>query len=149
MESEWLYDSTGSPYFSIEVEVSMKYGFLKRLNLPFTDAVAYVTEALKKEGFGILTKIDVQEKFKEKLDIDFPKYHILGACNPPLAHKAISAEWDIGLLLPCNVIVYEKEGSVWVGIIKPTQAMALIENEQLKNIATEVEAKLKKVFEYI
>jgi uncharacterized protein (DUF302 family) len=131
------------------MEVSMKYGFLKRLDLSFTDAVAQVAAALKKEGFGILTTIDVKEKFKEKLNIDFPQYHILGACNPPLAHKAITTEWNIGLLLPCNVIVYEKEGSVWVGIIKPTQAMAIVENEQLKNIATDVEAKLKEVFEHI
>jgi uncharacterized protein (DUF302 family) len=134
---------------TLEEEVSMNYGFVKRLNLPFNDAVAKVTETLKKDGFGILTTIDVKEKFKEKLNIDFPKYQILGACNPPLAHKAISAEWDIGLLLPCNVIVYEKEESVWVGIIKPTQAMAMVENEQLKQIATEVEAKLKKIFETI
>lgn len=134
---------------TLEEEVSMNYGFVKRLDLSFNDAVAKVTETLKKDGFGILTTIDVKEKFKEKLNIDFPKYQILGACNPPLAHKAISAEWDIGLLLPCNVIVYEKEESVWVGIIKPTQAMAMVENEQLKQIATEVEAKFKKIFETI
>jgi len=127
----------------------MNYGFIKKIDLSFDDALVKVTDELKKEGFGILTTIDAQEKFKEKLNIDFPKYQILGACNPAMAHKAISTEWNVGLLLPCNVIVYEKENSVWVGIIKPSQAMAMVENDELKEIATEVEAKLKKVFEGI
>ncbi|TET95229.1 MAG: DUF302 domain-containing protein [Desulfobacteraceae bacterium] len=127
----------------------MNYGFIKKIDLAFDDALVKVTDELKKEGFGILTTIDAQEKFKEKLNIDFPKYKILGACNPAMAHKAISMEWNVGLLLPCNVIVYEKENSVWVGIIKPSQAMAMVENEELKEIAAEVEAKLKKVFEGI
>lgn len=124
----------------------MNYGFVKKVNLTFDDTLTKVKEELKKEGFGILTTIDVKQKFKEKLDIDFPRYLILGACNPPLAHKAISAEWDIGLLLPCNVIVYEKDNSVYIGIMKPTQAMAAVQNEDLGGIATEVEAKLKRVF---
>jgi uncharacterized protein (DUF302 family) len=127
----------------------MNYGFIKKIDLSFDDALVKVTDELKKEGFGILTTIDAQEKFKEKLNIDFPKYKILGACNPAMAHKAISTEWNVGLLLPCNVIVYEKENSVWVGIIKPSQAMAMVENDELKEIAAEVEAKLKTVFEGI
>ncbi len=125
----------------------MNYGFIKKVARSFDDTSQRVEEALNKEGFGILTKIDVKEKFKEKLNIDFPKYQIFGACNPKMAHQAISEEWDIGLLLPCNVIVYEKEHSIWVGIIRPTQAMAMIKNDKLKKIATEVEAKLKRVFE--
>lgn len=124
----------------------MVYGFLKKVYLPFNDALTKVKDELEKEGFGILTKIDVQEKFKEKLNIDFPKYQILGACNPKMAHQAISAERNVGLLLPCNVIVYEKESNVWVGIIRPTQAMAMIENDDLKKIAAEVEEKLKRIF---
>ena len=108
--------------------------------------IAVVTEGLKKEGFGILTRIDVQEKFKEKLGIDFKKYVILGVCNPASAHKAIVAEENIGLMLPCNVIVYEKEDKTVVSIIKPTVAMRMIENEELKQIATQVETKLKNVF---
>ena len=127
----------------------MKYGFVKKLDLALDDALIKVRDELKKEGFGILTTIDVQQKFKEKLGIDFPKYMILGACNPPLAHKAISAEWDIGLLLPCNVTVYEKDDSVYVGIMKPTQAMASVQNDDLRNIAQEVETKLKRVFDSI
>ena len=109
--------------------------------------MAKVKDELEKEGFGILTKIDVQEKFKEKLNIDFPKYQILGACNPQMAHRSISAEWNIGLLLPCNVIIYEKEGNVWVGIIRPTQAMGMIEGEELRKVAIEVETKLGNVFD--
>ncbi|KPK72060.1 ABC transporter ATP-binding protein [candidate division WOR_3 bacterium SM23_60] len=127
----------------------MKYGYVKKVNMSFDDALTKAKEELKKEGFGILTTIDVQQKFKEKLNIDFPKYMILGACNPPLAHKAISAEWDIGLLLPCNVTVYEKDGSIYVGIMKPTQAMAAVENDNLRSIAQEVETKLKRVYDNI
>lgn len=125
----------------------MVYGFLKKVYLSFDDALAKVKDELEKEGFGILTKIDVQEKFKEKLNIDFPKYQILGACNPKMAHRSISAEWNIGLLLPCNVIIYEKEGNVWIGIIRPTQAMGMIEGEELRKVAIEVETKLKNVFD--
>ena len=125
------------------------YGFMKEIDISFEKAVELVIEELKKEGFGILTQIDVKEKFKEKLNIKFKKYVILGACNPPNAHKAILAEETIGLMLPCNVIVYEKGGKSIVGIIRPTAAMGMIENEKLKDIAENVEAKLKKVFESI
>lgn len=127
----------------------INYGFTKEVKLPFEEVIAVVTEELKKEGFGILTRIDVQEKFKEKLDIDFKKYVILGACNPASAHKAIVAEENIGLMLPCNVIVYEKEDKTVVSIIKPTVAMQMIENEGLKQIAGDVETKLKNVFDSI
>ncbi len=127
----------------------INYGFTKEVKLPFEEVIAVVTEELKKEGFGILTRIDVKEKFKEKLDIDFKKYVILGTCNPASAHKAIVAEENIGLMLPCNVIVYEKEDKTVVSIIKPTVAMQVIENEELKQIAGDVETKLKNVFDSI
>ncbi len=127
----------------------MNYGFLKKVAFDIDTTLKRVQEVLKNEGFGILTKIDVEEKFKEKLDIEFPRYKILGACNPEMAYKAISAEWEIGLLLPCNVIIYEKEGDVFVGIIRPTRAMAEVKNETLQKIASEVEEKLKRVFESI
>jgi uncharacterized protein (DUF302 family) len=104
------------------------YGFKKEIGLSFDRAVEAVTEELKKRDFGILTKIDVKEKFKEKLGIDFPHYVILGACNPPYAHQAIQAEEDIGLILPCNVVIYEREGKTILGIIKPSAAMGMIEN---------------------
>ncbi len=125
----------------------MDYGFVKKIDLSFDDARALVESELKKEGFGILTTIDVKDKFREKLGIDFPRYTILGACNPRLAHKAISVEWNIGLLLPCNVIVYEKEGAVFVGIIRPTQAMGTIDNDALRTNAEHVETLLKSVFD--
>lgn len=127
----------------------MKYGFIKKTDLLFDETLAKVEKELKNEGFGILTRIDVRDKFKEKLGIDFPKYQILGACNPKMAYQALNAEWNVGLLLPCNVIVYEKEGKTWVGIIKPTEAMAGIENDQLEETAQAVEEKLSRVFERI
>jgi uncharacterized protein (DUF302 family) len=121
------------------------YGFSKQVDAPFEKTVENVTSSLKDHGFGVLTTIDVQAKFKEKLGIDFEKYVILGACNPASAHKALLVEEDIGLLLPCNVIVYEKNGKTVVSIIKPTVAMQMIDNRGLNTIAQEVEAKLASV----
>jgi uncharacterized protein (DUF302 family) len=127
----------------------ISYGFKKEISLAFEKAEEVITEELKKQGFGILTRIDVKEKFKEKLGIDFPNYVILGACNPPYAHKAIQAEEDIGLLLPCNVVVYEKDGKTILVIIKPSTAMGMVDNPGLKQTALEVETKLKQVFDSI
>jgi len=127
----------------------MKYGFIKATDMTFDAALEKVEKELMKEGFKILTTIDAQAKFREKLNIDFPKYMILGACNPKLAHEAISAEWNIGLLLPCNVIVYEKDGKVWVGVMKPREAMAIVQNEALRELAETVESKLKRAFDGI
>ena len=125
------------------------YGFTKEVDMPFEEAIEVVAEELKKEGFGILTKIDVKDKFKEKLDIDFKDYVILGACHPASGHKAILAEENIGLMLPCNVVVYEKGKKAAISIIKPTAAMGMVVNKELRQIAEEVEAKLKKVFDSI
>jgi uncharacterized protein (DUF302 family) len=127
----------------------ISYGFKKEISLPFEEAEKVVTEELKRKGFGILTKIDVKEKFKEKLGIEFPDYVILGACNPPMAHQAIVAEEDIGLLLPCNVVIYEKEGKTFLDVMKPSTAMGMIDNQGLKEIATEVESLLKQVFDSV
>lgn len=127
----------------------INYGFTKEVNSSFQKVIETVSEELKKEGFGILTKIDVKEKFKEKLGIDFKKYVILGACSPSSAHEAIIAEENVGLMLPCNVIVYEKESKTVVSIIKPTAAMQMIDNEQLRQIAEKIEAKLKSVLDSI
>jgi uncharacterized protein (DUF302 family) len=125
------------------------YGFSKVISETYENVLERMKEELQKEGFGILTSIDLKDKFKEKLEIDFKKYIILGACNPPSAYKALQFEEDIGLMLPCNVIVYEKDGKTGVSIIKPTIAMQMIDNEQLSEIANHVEQKLKKVFEAI
>jgi uncharacterized protein (DUF302 family) len=127
----------------------MNYGFIKATHLEFDAAMLKVEAELQEEGFKILTRIDAQAKFKEKLNIDFPKYMILGACNPKMAHEAILLEWNIGLLLPCNIIVYERDNKVWIGVMKPTEAMATVQNEALRELATEVEAKLKRVFDNI
>ncbi|MDH5602209.1 MAG: DUF302 domain-containing protein [Gammaproteobacteria bacterium] len=127
----------------------MNYGFTKELIIPFEKTIEIVTQELKKQGFGILTKIDVKEKFKEKLGIDFKRYVILGACNPLNAHKAILAEENIGLMLPCNVIVYEDGDNTTVSIIRPIVAMEMIKNEELKKIAATVEYQLKKAFDSI
>jgi uncharacterized protein (DUF302 family) len=127
----------------------LKYGFTKTVGEPFDRVVERTKQELQREGFGVLTSIDLREKFKEKLGIDFRKYVILGACNPPFAHQAITIEENIGLMLPCNVVVYEKDGKTAVSIIKPTVAMSVIQDERLLEVAQKVEQKLKKVFESI
>jgi uncharacterized protein (DUF302 family) len=125
------------------------YGFTKELDIPFDETVTKVTEALKREGFSVLTTIDIQQKFKEKLGIDFQRYLILGACNPTFAHKAIVAEENIGLMLPCNILVYEKDRKTVLGVIKPSVAMKMIPNPELEINAQTVEAKLKSVFDSV
>lgn len=127
----------------------MQYYYSKQLqNVSFGEAVEKVTEALKLEGFGILTEIDIKATLKKKLDVDFYNYKILGACNPPFAYKALQAEDKIGTMLPCNVIVQEKlSGQVEVSAVDPSASMQSIENKQLQDIATEIGAKLKKVIE--
>lgn len=128
----------------------MNYYFSKVLDTSFEEAIDKVTKALKEEGFGILTEIDVKETFKKKLDVDFRKYRILGACNPQMAHKAISAESKIGTMLPCNVIVQEVEnGKIEVSAVDPVASMTAIENDELGGIAQEVRAKLKIVIEHL
>jgi uncharacterized protein (DUF302 family) len=128
----------------------MEYGFIKESSKSVEDLILDITAKLQTEGFGILTRTDVHEKFKEKLGIDYRKYIILGACSPKTAYQAIEAEENIGLLLPCNVIVYEKKnGKSGVGIVKPTGAMSVVENSALQPLALEVEAKLKRVFDLI
>ncbi|BDQ03260.1 DUF302 domain-containing protein [Ignavibacterium sp.] len=123
----------------------MKYGFSKTTNYAFEEAIQRVTDELKKEGFGVLTTIDVKETLKNKLNVDFKKYTILGACNPPLAHQALQAEEELGLLLPCNVIVYEKEGKSVVSVFDPMIMTHIIENPDMKPVAEEVKKKLEKV----
>jgi uncharacterized protein (DUF302 family) len=126
----------------------MSYYFSKILNVSFEEAISKVTDELKKEGFGILTDIDVKEALKKKLNVDFKKYRILGACNPPFAYQALQAEDKIGTMLPCNVIVQElADGSVEVAAVDPVASMQAIENPELGEISTQVQAKLRKVIE--
>lgn len=121
----------------------MQYGFSKTVDLSFEQTIEKVTEELKKEGFGVLTTIDVKETLKKKIDVDFKKYTILGACNPPIAHKALQTEEEIGLLLPCNVIVYEKDNQTKVSMFNPMLMTNVVDNEQMEPIAKEVKEKLQ------
>ncbi len=123
----------------------MSYGFSKPVSLSYDTAVERVTEELKKEGFGVLTTIDVKDTLKKKLDVEFNRYIILGACNPPFAYKALQAEEQIGLLLPCNIIVYEKEGRTIVGAFDPMSMTKMVDNEALKSIAEDVSVRLQRV----
>lgn len=130
-----------------DMETAMNYGISKTISLPFESAVEKVTEELKKEGFGVLTTIDVKATMKQKLGVDFTKYIILGACNPPFAHQALQAEEQVGLLLPCNVIVYEKEGKTVVSAFDPLVMTKIMENEEMKPIAEGVRARLARVID--
>ncbi len=126
----------------------MSYYFRKVMEISFDDAVRRVTEDLKKEGFGILTEIDVKETLKRKLDVEFRKYRILGACNPPFAYRALQLEDRIGLMLPCNVVVQERsDGKVEVSTIDPVASMQAVDNAGLRAVAEEVRGKLKRVIE--
>jgi uncharacterized protein (DUF302 family) len=127
----------------------MQYGFSKITDYSFEQAIEKVTEELKKEGFGVLTSIDVKETLKNKIDVDFKQYTILGACNPKLAYGALQVEEELGLLLPCNVIVYEKNSKTVVSIFDPIIMTAVIENPEMKPVAEEVKSKLKKVLEAV
>ena len=125
----------------------MTYGFSKTVAYSFDQAIEKVTEELKKEGFGVLTTIDIKETLKNKIDVDVPRYTILGACNPHFAHKAIQAEQEIGLLLPCNVIVYENNGATFVSIFDPMVMEKIIDNQSIQPIAKEVQEHLRRVID--
>jgi uncharacterized protein (DUF302 family) len=127
------------------------YGYTKNLGtVAFDDAIERTTSALKKEGFGVLTEIDVKSTLKKKLDVDFRQYKILGACNPSLAHQALSNEIMIGLLLPCNVVVFEEDdGTITVSAVNPREMFKVVENPDMEGVAEQVDAKIKNVIEAI
>ncbi|MDP4190779.1 MAG: DUF302 domain-containing protein [Bacteroidota bacterium] len=128
----------------------MSYYNTKIVELTFNDAITKVTEELKKEGFGVLTEIDVKETLKKKLDVDFRQYKILGACNPPFAYKALQAEDKIGTMLPCNFIVQERsDGKVEVSAINPLVSMQTVKNKELESIAAQVAEKINKVLDLV
>ncbi len=119
------------------------YGFGLKVNLPYAEAVEQTKAALKEQGFGVLTEVDIKQTMKEKRGVDFRPYVILGACNPPLAEQALAIELDLGLLLPCNVVVYETEGGSIVQAMDPEPVLGLVGNPRLESIAREVKARLQ------
>ncbi len=125
------------------------YGYLRTVTLSFEEAAAKAEAGLKNEGFGVLCQIDIQAKLKEKLGVDFPRYVILGACNPPLAHHALQEEIDLGLLLPCNVIVYERNGQVRVGAVDAAKMLSVVGNPGMEPLAREVNEKLRRAIDSI
>lgn len=128
----------------------MSYGFSRRVSMPYEEALERIKGALKEQGFGVLTEIDVKATLKKKLGVEFKNYMVLGACNPPFAYRALQAEEEIGLLLPCNVIVYEPEEDISVvSAINPLEAMSIVDNPELEHIAREVGEKLKQALEAI
>lgn len=130
----------------------LKYGFSKTVNAPFDEALERTREALKTEGFGVLSEIDIKEKLKEKLGVDFRRYVILGACNPPLAHKSLQEEIDIGLLLPCNVVVYdgEREGESVVAAVDAKAMLSVVgSNPTLDAVSAEVNERLRRVLDKV
>ena len=129
----------------MQASKSQEYGYVARVDLPFEDAVARMEAGLKNEGFGVLCKIDIQAKLKEKLGVEFPRYVILGACNPPLAYQALQEEINLGLLLPCNAIVYERNGQVHVGVVDAEKMLSVVGNPGMEPMARDVNRKLRSV----
>lgn len=125
------------------------YGMSKTVALPFREAVGKITELLTEQGFGVLTTIDVKATLKEKLGVEGEPYVILGACNPQLAHRALSVETDIGLLLPCNVIVYEKNGQTTVAVLDPEAALGVAGNEDLRDVASQARSRLERALKAV
>ncbi len=127
----------------------IQYGYLRPVNLPFGEAIAKMEEALKSEGFGVLCHIDIQAKLKEKLGVDFPNYVILGACNPPIAHQALQQEFDLGLLLPCNVVIYEHDGQTVVGAIDAIKMLSIVGKPEMESMARQVNEKLRRAVDKV
>ena len=132
------------------MEKIKEYAFSTVLNTSYEDAISKVTDALKEEGFGVLTEIDVKSTLKKKLDVDFRKYMILWVCNPPYAFRTLQTDLDVGLLLPCNVIVYETDDKkAYISALNPVSALEVIKSQELRKIAAEVSEKLKRVVEKV
>lgn len=127
----------------------MNYGYGKKIDLSIDEIRNKLEQELVKEGFGILTEIDVKKKFKEKIDVDYNPYIILGICNPKYAYEALQVDIEVGLLLPCNIIIYEKNGDNYISVLKPTSAMAIIENDEINKVAEKAEKALLKIIDNI
>jgi uncharacterized protein (DUF302 family) len=128
---------------------TIQYGYVRDVALPFEEAIAKTEAVLKTEGFGVLCRIDIQAKLKEKLGVDFPRYVILGACNPPIAYQALQQEINLGLLLPCNVVVYEQGGAVRVGAVDAVKMLSVVGNAALDAMARQVNEKLRRAVDTV
>lgn len=128
---------------------AIEYGYVRPVKLSFEEAIRRTEAALKNEGFGVLCQIDIQAKLKEKLGVDFPRYVILGACNPPLAHQALQQEINLGLLLPCNAAVYEREGSVYVGVVDAAKMLSVVGNPGMQPMAEKAGASLRRAVDSV
>lgn len=133
----------------MQVSVKSGYGDVRAANLSFDQAVAQIESALAREGFGVLCRIDIQSKLKEKLGIDFARYVILGACNPPLAHQALQQDINLGLLLPCNAVVYEKAGQVYVGVVDALKMLSIADRPDMAGLAREANQKLARALDAV
>ena len=134
---------------NLSTSKSCGYGDVRTVKMSFDDAVEKIEGALKTEGFGVLCQIDIQAKLKEKLGIDFPRYVILGACNPPLAQQALQRDINLGLLLPCNVVVYEKGGQVHVGAVDAVRMLSVTNQTEMEELAGKVNEKLRRALDSI
>jgi uncharacterized protein (DUF302 family) len=133
----------------MQVSRAIEYGYVQNVSLPFDRAVDRMEGALKAEGFGVLCQIDIQGKLKEKLGIEFPRYVILGACNPPLAYQALQKEINLGLLLPCNAVVYEHDGEVNVGAVDAAKMLSVVGNPEMEQMARQVNEKLHRAVDSV
>ena len=133
----------------MSVSTAIDYGYVRPVALAFEEAVQKLEGALKNEGFGVLCQIDIQAKLKEKLGVDFPRYVILGACNPPLAHQALQHEINLGLLLPCNAAVYEQDGRVYAGVVDAGKMLSVVGNPAMQPMAAKVTASLRRAVDSI
>lgn len=127
----------------------LEYGYVSSVNISFDDAVNRLEAGLKHEGFFVLCKIDIQAKLKEKLGVEFPRYVILGACNPPLAHQALQQEINLGLLLPCNAVVYEHDGRVFVGAVDAAKMLSVVGNPAMEPMAKDVNERLRRAVDSV
>ena len=133
----------------MEDVMKSEYGDVRKTNLHFDEAVAQMEAGLSREGFGVLCQIDVQAKLKEKLGVEFPRYLILGACNPPIAHEALQQDINLGLLLPCNAVVYERDGQVHVGVVDAVRMLSLTGRPDLAGLAQQVNGKLRRALDSV
>src|ERR1019366_2494696 len=133
----------------MQVAGTIQYGYVRDVALPFEEAIAKTEAVLKTEGFGVLCQIDIQAKLKEKLGVDFPRYVILGACNPPIAYQALQQEINLGLLLPCNVVVYEQGGCIHVGVVDAAKMLSVVGNPAMEAMARQVNEKLRRAVDLV